>query len=488
MKRIAIGLLIVLLFALLFVLAAQARVGGGHTYSGGSSSHSSGGGYSGSHSYGGSSGGSSSGGEIDGCGLLFILLILLIFIAISVLKQKSSTNVLTVAQATEMLAQADADMTPLRRFDPNFSEIVFTDFCYSLFARLYEALGRNEIDNYAPFVGKGLRDGLKRYAAGLTSVDEIVIGSFAVVAFRGIETTEVEADVEFEANYTETRADAVRRWYVKERWTLTRGRDVLSPAPERAKAEHCPKCGAPLQTRTDGACLHCGTIITDGRFQWFVRSIKGLTKDARPRDLGGSGPEVGTDRSTVFQPKIEEKKAAFAQSHPAFNWNDFDQRVQKVAVELQTAWSSREWKRAQGYETGALFQMHRYWIDEYIRQRLRNLVENHAIRAVEIVKVSSDAFYDAITVRLWAEGNDYTVDDNGTIVGGSPSMLRQWSEYWTFIRGRAGASADARVCPNCGAPRGEGQSVICDYCGGKIVTGEFPWILSRIEQDEAYRG
>jgi hypothetical protein len=30
--------------------------------------------------------------------------------------------------------------------------------------------------------------------------------------------------------------------------------------------------------------------------------------------------------------------------------------------------------------------------------------------------------------------------------------------------------------------------IVCRYCRGKIVRGEFPWILSRIEQDEAYRG
>ena len=53
---------------------------------------------------------------------------------------------------------------------------------------------------------------------------------------------------------------------------------------------------------------------------------------------------------------------------------------------------------------------------------------------------------------------------------------------------RTAGAASARVCPNCGATRGEGQTVVCEYCGGKISTGEFPWILSRIEQDEAYLG
>ncbi len=27
---------------------------------------------------------------------------------------------------------------------------------------------------------------------------------------------------------------------------------------------------------------------------------------------------------------------------------------------------------------------------------------------------------------------------------------------------------------------------ICDYCGAKITSGDFDWVLSRIEQDEAY--
>jgi hypothetical protein len=28
----------------------------------------------------------------------------------------------------------------------------------------------------------------------------------------------------------------------------------------------------------------------------------------------------------------------------------------------------------------------------------------------------------------------------------------------------------------------------CRYCRAKVTTGEFDWMLSRIEQDEAYRG
>jgi hypothetical protein len=295
-------------------------------------------------------------------------------------------------------------------------------------------------------------------------------------------------DVDFEANYTEATRAGHRRWYVLERWTLERARDILSPAPGKAAAEHCPNCGAALETRTDGACLHCGKVITRGTFQWFVRSIAVLRRDEQQPQLGGSGVETGTDWPTVYQPWVGRKLEKLAGLHPDFTPQAFDARVREAANALQDAWTTRDWHRARPYETGALFQMHRYWIDEYRRQGLQNVVGAFAVGAVEVVKVTSDAFYDAITVRLFASGYDYTVDEAGTVVGGSREEGRSWSEYWTFIRGRAGASDDAKVCPNCGGARADGQTVICEYCGGQIVTGDFPWVLSRIEQDESYRG
>ena len=494
MRRIA-----VVAIAMLLAVAAQGRIGGGETYSGPSSGSSRNSGGSGGSSYTppsnydnstgtSSSSSSSSGVDLDGCvvAFMFIFFIMAAFIAIAAIAQRhESTQVLVVEQRAP-LPRATADMSSLRRFDPNFSEIVFTDFCYSLFARVYEALGRNEIDRYAPYIAKGLRDGLKKYAAGLTSIDQIVVGSFTIISFQLAE--ELRTEVEYEANYTETRNGATRRYYVRERWTLTRSRDVLSPTPEKAKAEHCPKCGAPLLTRTDGMCLHCGTIINDGSFQWFVRAINALSKESQRPDLGGSGPEAGTDLPTRFQPNLAANRKSLEASQPNFNWNAFLDRVRLVANELQAAWTSRDWPRAQKFETAALFQMHRYWIEEYLRQGLRNVVDDFTVSKIVIVKVSSDAFFDAITVRIYASGRDYTVNEQGTIVGGGPTIPRHWSEYWTFVRGRAGVAADSRVCPNCGAPRSDGQSVICEYCGGGIVSGEFPWILSRIEQDEAYRG
>lgn len=487
MKRIA------LLLLLLIAFGAEARIGGGDSYSDSSSSDSSSdSSYSSSddssdYDSSSSSGSSSSGSADPGAIFALMFFMFIMFVgAVANATRTPSARVLTVAPTRP----APVSIESLRQFDPNFSEIVFTDFCYSLFARVYEALGRGRVDDFAPYVGAAVREGLKTHAPqGLSSIDGVVIGSFTIIGVRGLDTPHVEADVEFEANYTEVAAGVSRRFYVREAWTLIRARDLLSPAPEKARAEHCPKCGAALQTRTDGACLHCGSVITDGSFNWYVKSIQAQRKDEQPPKLGGGSgaDEPGLDRATIMQPWIGRHLKTFEERHLGFTWEGFEQRVRFVATELQNALTARDWSRARPLETDALFQMHRYWIDEYLRQDVRNIVTGYAIDKVDVVKVTGDAFYDAITVRLYASGADHTVNAAGDVIGGTSLRKRSWSEYWTFVRGRAGGAA-SRVCPNCGAARAEGQAAICEYCGGKITTGDFPWVLSRIEQDEAYRG
>jgi hypothetical protein len=81
-------------------------------------------------------------------------------------------------------------------------------------------------------------------------------------------------------------------------------------------------------------------------------------------------------------------------------------------------------------------------------------------------------------------------DRSGKVVSGSKSKEREYSEYWTLIRGagRSGSPRTDAVCPNCGAPLHVNMHGHCNYCRVKVTTGDFDWVLSRIEQDEAYTG
>jgi uncharacterized Zn finger protein (UPF0148 family) len=481
---------------ILFASAALARVGGGESYSGG---HSGGG------------GGGGGGGE-----LIFFLFRMLfwltfahpligipldIFVITMIVRHfrqspgdSSSAPVVQLA-TTAVPASAQQPVGALRRFDPNFSEITFSDFCYSLYGRAHHAREEGKLDQYAPYLSAEARGALvSRNPQGLREVKGVIIGSFHVDGLSGLETPQVEVAVSYESNLTEvsgnTAGGTEASWYLREQWVLERKRDILSPPPAKAKADHCPSCGAPLRTRTDGACESCGVRIQDGTFQWYVRSVTLVSREERGPLLTSDVPEEGTSRPTALQPRLAEQRAAFEAAHPTFRWDAFEARVRQIAADLQTAWSSRNWEGVRPLETESLFQMHRYWIDAYVKQRLRNVVDDFEITRVEPVKIVTDAFYESITVRLWAQGRDHTDDENGRVVSGSKSAPRQWSEYWTLIRTRDAATGGGRSmsCPNCGAPVAVGATGVCTSCGGKLTSGDFDWILSRIEQDESYEG
>jgi hypothetical protein len=482
-----ITLAVVLLFA--FVAVSHARVGGGQSYSGG---------------------GSGSGGGGGGAELIFYVFRFLFWLTINypavgipvdivvivvVIRWRTAsggTGNLVLLHATTQNAGAlplTDKLDGLRRFDPNFSEIVFSDFCYSLYGRAQEARGKGDLDRYAPYLSDGARNSLKsRNPEGLREVSGVVVGSFKIIGAR-LDTT-VVASVEYETNLTEVTATNQSSWYLIERWTFERQREILSQPPAKAKAEHCPRCGAALRTRTDGSCEYCGVKVTSGAFNWFVRSITVLGQAPRGPLLTSNVPEQGTDSPTTMQPDFRSRMTEFQSTHPDFRWAEFEQRVGETATILQNAWTAREWERVRPLETEPLFQMHRYWIDAYIRQNLRNVVDAFAVSRIEPVKVSADPFYDAITVRVYASGRDYTIDDHEKVVSGSRDQLRRWTEYWTFIRTRATQSDPTKTvsCPNCGAAVLVGTSGVCSHCGGKLTSGEFGWVLSRIEQDESYAG
>ncbi|MGH9880277.1 MAG: TIM44-like domain-containing protein, partial [Pyrinomonadaceae bacterium] len=402
------------------------------------------------------------------------------------------------SQPAGVNGNAKRSFDQLRRFDPNFSEIVFTDFCYALYAKAHDARGHGAgtLDLFSPYLSVPARNTLlQRNPSGLREVKGIIVGGMPVISVGGLETPTVQIAVMFEANYTEVRnvnnTPIETTYYVRERWELERKRDVLSPPPAQATALHCPRCGAPLEKDTIGACAFCGTKIDSGEFQWYVRQIILLQREDKGPLLTSDVPEVGTDLPSVTQPGLERARAEFEKNHPEFSWGAFQARAKLIFEELQAAWSTLNWERARPHETDNVFQMHQYWIDAYKRQGLRNIVDQCAITAMQPVKITEDAFFNSITLRIWGQGYDYTIDQAGKIVSGSKQNLRRWSEYWTFIRNRQAKPAPARAdlnCPNCGGPLKVNASGICEFCGGKITSGEFDWVLSRIEQDESYAG
>jgi uncharacterized Zn finger protein (UPF0148 family) len=381
----------------------------------------------------------------------------------------------------------------LRTFDPEFSIVLFEDFLHALYAKVHEARGRGALAELSPYVAPAARKGLLQGGL-LAEVKAIVIGSFEITGVVGLKknTPHVRVAVAFTANYTEVSQDGTEQSYwIAEAWEVTRKRDAISRPPQRIHAFGCPNCGAPLDGNHGSVCNYCKATVDTGEFDWMVVSIQETARQQRGPQLTGDTVEEGSDLETIIDPDAKSRLQALSAKDPTFAWNAFQSRVELIFGELQVAWSEREWKRARPFVSDGLFHTQLYWMTTYRKQKLRNVTEGARILGVQMAKITSDKHYDAVTVRIFASGLDYTLsDETGEIVSGSRTKERYYTEYWTLIRGanRTGAPRAEPTCPNCGAPLAVTMAGVCEHCQAKVASGEFDWVLSRIEQDEAYAG
>jgi hypothetical protein len=500
----------VLLAIVLVAADVSARPGGGQSFSGGSRSRS---------------GGGSGGSGGDGAILQLIvwlcfeypvigipLLILAIVGTIYVKKREQSQAGWSTGQAgsagavigailgvsSGAPAAAPGPATPrtsarktlegLRRSDQNFSLVLFEDFLTFLYGQVHEARGRGAVDELAPYVTDSLRAQL-RPSPGLRQVKGIVIGAmrFTHAALDPVRTT---VTAEFEANFTEVSDKGEQAFYVVERWTLVRRAGAQSKPPTSARTLGCPNCGALRSALRGSLCTHCGGVVGDGAFDWTVQAIMLVRREAKPPLLTGTVAERGGDLPTVVEPQAHAAFASLQQKDPSVAWSGLRARIELVFRELQVGWSTQDLSRSRPFVTDSLFQSLWYQIDTYRRSNLRNVTEKTSVANVVLANVTSDRFYDAVTVRVFATGLDYTLDAQGRVVAGHRTRMRPYTEYWTFARGsdRRGSPRSDLACPNCGGALAVNMAGTCAYCNAIVTTGQFDWVLSRIEQDEAYEG
>jgi len=326
-------------------------------------------------------------------------------------------------------------------------------------------------------------------AAQVTEIQNVLVGSMRIADLDlGASQT---LTVDLEANFTEIVASRPAPIYSVERWTFVRRAGVLSKGPVEITRLACPSCGNPAEFRADGSCPFCDQVASTGAWAWVLKNVEVRNRVPRPRmDLRQGGQETGTEEATRMQPGFDLRRKEFTVRHPDFSWPDFENRVRHVFTSLQESWSQGRWELARPFETDHLFSNHRFWLEAYARDGLANRIQDVRVEHVVPVKIETDAWFDSLTVRIWANARDWTEEvATGKVVAGSREKERRFSEYWTFLR-RSGFPAtparDPAACPSCGAPLEITMSGICPYCDSKVTSGEFDWVLTRIEQDEAY--
>jgi hypothetical protein len=390
------------------------------------------------------------------------------------------------AEEQRRYASVGAALADVGSSDKGFSRVLFEDFLYALYAEVHAARGGGHLARLGPYLAERARNALGRWPAD--AVDGIIVGSATVRDVRVDPGTRVvRAAVVFEANYTERSGGAEQSYYAHEEWALERAADTQSRPPDRARVIGCASCGAPLEKILGGSCRHCGAPASAAA-DWRVVDVD-ARREARGPILTGTTEEEGTDQPTLVAPDVKERWAELCKRDPEVTWASFCARVEVVFQTFHRTWAAQELGDVRPFLSDLLFETQRYWIAAYKAQGLRNVTEDPTVVTTHLSKVTRDPYFDAVTVRVFATCKDYTVDAHGAVVGGRRNEERRYTEYWTFLRSatRTGAAKTGSGCPSCGAPVSSiGMAGTCASCGVKVTSGDFDWILSRIEQDEAY--
>lgn len=513
--RGALPLAILLATPLAILLAgglADARPGGGHTSSGGSrsSSHSSSGGGFSSSSHSSSSGGSPySGGSYSGggsyyggggdpsggivvLGLLLVVIVVAAAVAASSAKNRGWSSNLDAMRAPDPAPdpgdawparRAALDLGPLMQRDPGFSRAVFEDFAFELYAAAHRERGDSKLLRLQPYLSPAALDQL---GARGVAPQQVVIGTLQIEDHSVEPPTRDQIRVRIEATHIGTRAPV----YAVEHWVFARSADAQSRPPERTRTWPCPNCGAPWQPSPTRQCAHCGQAVEVGKFDWCVEDISVESQTRALASLTGTVPEYGNDLPTVVDPSAHAMLGQISADDPAVTFETLKPRILLVYQQLNTAWNARDLTPVRGFVTAALRNYLAYWLHEYDHQGLHNTLTDARVSEVDLAKVTRDRYYDAITVRIFADGIDSTSDAKGRVVGGSTSDRRAYTEYWTFLRSstRRGPVTTTPACPNCGAPLAISDIGDCTHCGVAVENGSFDWTLSKIEQDDNYAG
>ena len=383
-------------------------------------------------------------------------------------------------------------LSALRAADPDFELETFLQRAEMTFYLVKSAFEKGDAAAGRPYLAPALFDGWSGEIASLHTAGKRVL--FESLNVRGLRLVSAQHDATGDA--LAIHIDAVERCKVftgaalvaddgddlrfGELWHFARAAGLKTVLSGGVVAQKCPSCGAPLSLAENGACNHCGNVISTGGFDWTVTAVE------RTAFWGGAGGAL--DGAEVLGP--EEGLAKLRAADPAFDGRAFLARVEKMFFALQTAWQTRDVNAAQTFLSPGCYFGWRSQLERMIAGRRRNVLEGLRVDAVAPVKVVHGRAFDDVTVRIAATCADYETDEGtGRIVFGDRTP-RPFVEFWTFQRGVAAKTGapglDSKTCPNCGAPLSLNQIGQCTYCGAAVTSGQVDWVLSRIEEAEEY--
>ena len=395
---------------------AQARPGGGHSSSSSSFSHgSSGTGFSSdSHSGGFYAGGGAYTGDEHPMSSPFALIVLVILVIVIVIvlkninQQQSFTASPTIANRNRQQDNIKEQLQLLKQRDANFSSILFLDFVHSLYSKFYSYSTHPEFSYLSPFLSAELQQHFLQ--AGQWTVNEVVINGIRWLEINTLGDGTESISVDIDANYTLRQQGKRSRYAVDERWQFYRQKGLLSAEPDKMQTLCCPHCGAPAHFTDAGVCEHCGSVVQKGGMQWYLgKRVVLKTSALASNDLVSYAEEEGTQLAEyqASRFKYEQMQSNFSSYMPSVTGKFFGNRLKPNSQSLFPDYLCSNGVSATGkpfdiyYQIGSMKPI-AFWQALYAENDWYNRLDNLSIERVELVKIETDKFYEAITVRIFA--------------------------------------------------------------------------------------
>ena len=254
---------------------------------------------------------------------------------------------------------------------------------------------------------------------------------------------------------------------------------------------------------SSGSGTDSGGVVAVFAIVGLIGFIYNIAKEANDSDesfSSNSGPKRTTEER-AGRP-IENNYEAIRRIRkldPMFDEDRFLSQVKLVYLQLQSAWTEKDWNSVRNLESTSLYEQHLTQLQEHIRAKTTNVLERVRVEDSKIKDfIENPEGNDRIEVILSSTMRDYIRnDETGRVIEGDPTkdlftvyrmvFLREHGAQTEIIKNSEVVSDH---CPNCGAPLTIDSIDKCEYCQASLKHNPKAWVLDVyevVDEIEFYR-
>jgi len=132
---------------------------------------------------------------------------------------------------------------------------------------------------------------------------------------------------------------------------------------------------------------------------------------------------------------LQQGLSYIQQMDPNFDAARFEDQCMDVFFKIQGGWANRDLTPVRNLLTEEMYRLLQEDAAKLRAEGRINRLDNIAVRSVDISEAWQESGQDFITVRIYANLLDYTVDEKtDQVLSGSKTEPVKFEEYWTFTR------------------------------------------------------